>query len=155
MNGLKTFLALASALFLVEYVPVAPGTEDLVLDEAQRAPDLFSYIQAEVDEKELPGRFILTGSQNFLLLERISQSLAGRCAVLHLLPFSLAELTGRAPVSLDGFGAWAARKLHTPPFGLFELLHSGLYPRIHDKHLAPRDWLAATAPGPQTTTPGP
>ena len=115
----------------------------VILDEAQRAPDLFSYIQAEVDEKELPGRFILTGSQNFLLLERISQSLAGRCAVLHLLPFSLAELTGRAPVSLDGFGAWAARNLHTPPFGLFELLHSGLYPRIHDKHLAPRDWLAA------------
>jgi hypothetical protein len=58
----------------------------VILDEAQRAPDLFSYIQAEVDEKQLPGRFILTGSQNFLLLERISQSLAGRCAVLHLPP---------------------------------------------------------------------
>ncbi|MGA2267230.1 MAG: ATP-binding protein [Bryobacteraceae bacterium] len=115
----------------------------VILDEAQRAPDLFSYLQAEVDEKQVPGQFILTGSQNFLLLERISQSLAGRCAVLHLLPFSLAELTGRAPVSLDGFGAWAARKLHTPPFGLFELLHAGLYPRIHDQHLAPREWLAA------------
>jgi len=48
----------------------------VILDEAQRAPDLFSYIQTTVDESDQPGRFVLTGSQNFLLLNSISQSLA-------------------------------------------------------------------------------
>ena len=69
----------------------------VVLDEVQRVPDLFSYIQVLVDEDDSPGRFILTGSQNFLLLQSISQSLAGRCSILHLLPFSLAELEGTQP----------------------------------------------------------
>ena len=64
----------------------------VIIDEAQRAPDLFSYIQVAVDERAVAGRFVLTGSQNFLLLQAVSQSLAGRCAVLHLLPFSQAEL---------------------------------------------------------------
>ena len=66
----------------------------VILDEIQRVPDLFSYIQGIVDKEDRPGRFILSGSQNFLLMERISQTLAGRCAVLHLLPFSCAELKG-------------------------------------------------------------
>ena len=55
------------------------------------APDLFSYIQAILDEHPHPGRFVLTGSQNFLLLEKISQSLAGRVAIFRLPPFSFAE----------------------------------------------------------------
>jgi len=115
----------------------------VILDEVQRAPDLFSYIQTAVDERDRPGQFILTGSQNFLLLERVSQSLAGRCAVLHLLPFSLAELAGRPPVSLADFGGERTRRPPPPAFGLYDLLFSGMYPRIHDKHLAPRDWLAS------------
>ncbi len=68
----------------------------VILDEVQRAPGLFSYIQVEVDLKPgRSGKYILTGSQNFLLVQSVSQSLAGRCAVLHLLPFSLSELSGQ------------------------------------------------------------
>ncbi len=112
-----------------------------VLDEVQRAPELFSYIQVLVDEKDRPGQFILTGSHNFLLLERVSQSLAGRCAILHLLPFSLAELCHRPPVSLEKLGA--ALRVKAPRQGLHEVLFAGLYPRIHDKALSPHDWLGS------------
>jgi predicted AAA+ superfamily ATPase len=112
-----------------------------VLDEAQRAPELFSYIQGIVDERDQPGQFILTGSQNFLLIQSISQSLAGRCAVLHLLPFSQAELSGRKPLSLSTFGRNVPRGLKSPKRGLEETLFTGFYPRIHDKGLRPEDWL--------------
>ena len=113
----------------------------LVLDEAQRAPELFSYIQVMVDERNRPGQFVLTGSHNFLLLQTISQSLAGRCAVLHLLPFSLAELTHRQPISLETFGSDIPHDISSPRRPLMELLFSGFYPRIHDQNLPPRDWL--------------
>lgn len=72
----------------------------VIIDEAQRYPDLFSYIQTASDEANRPGKYILTGSQNFLLLEKISQSLAGRVFVTHLLPLSIAEL--RASGQDDG-----------------------------------------------------
>jgi predicted AAA+ superfamily ATPase len=64
----------------------------VIIDEAQRVPDLFSYIQTRVDKKETPGMYILSGSQNFLMMKSISQSLAGRVGILSLLPFSLSEL---------------------------------------------------------------
>ena len=64
----------------------------VVIDEVQKLPELFSYLQVVVDESGEMGRFILTGSQNFLLLEKITQSLAGRVAVLHLMPFGMNEL---------------------------------------------------------------
>ncbi|MFH2202669.1 MAG: ATP-binding protein [Elusimicrobiota bacterium] len=115
--------------------------DSVILDEAQRAPDLFSYIQVAVDEDSRPGRFILTGSQNFLLLQSISQSLAGRCAVRHLLPLSLAELSGRPALEPKHLGS----KLFggkTPRRGLMETLYTGFYPRIHDRKLAPQIWLA-------------
>lgn len=64
----------------------------VIIDEAQYAPELFSYIQLIVDEEKSPGMFILSGSQNFLLMEKITQSLAGRSAVLTLLPFSYHEI---------------------------------------------------------------
>ena len=115
----------------------------VILDEVQRTPDLFSYIQGLVDDhRDWAGRFILTGSHNFLLLQGLSQSLAGRCAVLHLLPFSLAELMGRPPVSLNTFGRTIPRGLTPPEAGLMETLFTGFYPRIHDKGIPPRDWLA-------------
>ena len=64
----------------------------VILDEVQRTPEIFSYIQVIVDEQQgKAGQFILTGSQNFLLLQSVSQSLAGRCAIHHLLPFSQLE----------------------------------------------------------------
>ena len=73
---------------------LARFTVSVILDEVQRAPDILSHIQTIVDEDKKPGRFILTGSQQFLLLQGISQSLAGRVALLELLPLSLAEIEG-------------------------------------------------------------
>jgi hypothetical protein len=65
----------------------------IILDEIQRVPDLFSYIQILVDENRQPGRWIFTGSQNFLLMHQISQTLAGRTTLLQLLPLSILELS--------------------------------------------------------------
>jgi predicted AAA+ superfamily ATPase len=115
----------------------------VILDEIQRAPDLFSYIQVTVDNHpDKTGQFILAGSQNFLLLQSISQSLAGRCAVLHLLPFSLAELIGRMPISFDILGLAVSKKSVPPKLGLLETLFTGFYPRIHDQGFPPYEWLA-------------
>lgn len=91
----------------------------VIIDEAQKIPHLFSYLQQIVDESQQMGRFILTGSQNFLLLESITQSLAGRVSVNHLFPFSLSELT------LD----LTANK------SLDEVLFSGLFPAIYDRKI--------------------
>ncbi len=112
----------------------------VILDEVQRSPDLLSYIQGIVDKEDLPGRFILTGSQNLLLLEHVSQSLAGRTSILHLLPFSRGELTGRKPMPLTDIGRKIPRN---QPVGdnIFNMLFVGFYPRIHDKNLEPQGWL--------------
>jgi predicted AAA+ superfamily ATPase len=95
-----------------------------VIDEVQRAPNLFSYIQTAADAAGSAGRFILTGSQNILLQENLSQTLAGRVAILKLLPFSIEELKN------------AKYKLKRPE----EYIFKGLYPRIYDKKIAPADW---------------
>ncbi|MCK4818083.1 ATP-binding protein, partial [bacterium] len=97
-----------------------------ILDEIQRAPELFSYLQTRVDETGREGLYILTGSFNLGLMEGISQSLAGRVALLNLLPFSLLEL------------AQASQEPET----LQDLLFAGLYPRIHDKKISPHEWYA-------------
>ncbi|HAK47399.1 MAG TPA: AAA family ATPase [Spirochaeta sp.] len=68
------------------------GDGGMIIDEIQKVPALLSYIQVIVDEKQKPGMFIITGSQNLLLMEKISQSLAGRISLFTLLPFSLQEL---------------------------------------------------------------
>lgn len=94
-----------------------------ILDEIQHVPDLFSYIQRLVDDNRHM-RFVLTGSANFLLMERLSQSLAGRAAVAHLLPLALAELS-------------------TLPATYEEILFTGLYPRLYDRPLAPADFYGA------------
>jgi uncharacterized protein len=98
----------------------------VILDEVQRVPDLFSYIQEEVDRAPEHGRFILTGSEHFGLSQAISQSLAGRIRLLNLLPLSLEELLGGGSTSPD----------------LWEYLWAGGYPRIHDQGLRPDQWLA-------------
>ncbi len=64
----------------------------VIFDEAQRFPDLFSYIQVISDEKRVSGQYIFSGSQSFLLNERISQSLAGRVSINHLFPLDFTEL---------------------------------------------------------------
>lgn len=95
-----------------------------VLDEVQRCPELFAYLQRIVDENPQPGRFILTGSQQFGLLSGITQSLAGRVALLSLLPFSIEEL----------------RQAKLVPEALDRLLLAGGYPPIHDRQLDPVQW---------------
>lgn len=96
-----------------------------ILDEIQRTPQLFSYLQTNVDTHSKPGRFILTGSQHFLLQQNISQTLAGRVAILKLLPFSLNELLYKTHFSFNNYE---------------EYLFRGFYPRIYDKKISPRDW---------------
>jgi predicted AAA+ superfamily ATPase len=113
----------------------------VILDEVQRAPDLFSYVQTSVDQDDSPGRFILSGSQNFLLLKSVSQSLAGRCAILHLLPFSLNELEGRQPIKISSIGRGLPRRRSAGDTDVMQTLFRGFYPRIHDKGLDPQRWL--------------
>lgn len=95
-----------------------------IIDEIQRVPDLLSYIQTRVDEANKEGIYVLTGSHQFLLLDSVTQSLAGRTALLKLLPFSFTEAYARSQrgtVSLD------------------TLLYTGFYPRIYDKKLNPTE----------------
>ena len=99
-------------------------SDGVILDEIQRTPDLLSYIQGIVDDRQRPGQFILTGSQQFEVLNRVSQSLAGRTALLKLLPLSLAEI-----------------HLENTPSAVDRLILSGLYPRIHDQRLNPTQAL--------------
>jgi predicted AAA+ superfamily ATPase len=101
--------------------------EGAILDEVQRAPDLLSYIQVDVDENRQRGRWILTGSQNLLLLSSVSQSLAGRAALLELPPLSVPELRR---------GGWLADDL-------FSLLWRGSYPAVFDRGEDPSEWLAS------------
>ena len=100
-------------------------SDGAIFDEVQRVPSLFSYLQSTVDADRRMGRFILTGSSQFELIESITQSLAGRASMLNLLPFSLGELQAvdRAPPSID------------------ELLHRGLFPPIYDRPVDPSVWL--------------
>jgi len=98
-----------------------------IIDEAQRAPQLFSYLQTRVDATGAPGAWILTGSQQFGLLSGITQSLAGRVGLLQLLPFSLSELHD------------AVRPLAT----LDEFLVQGFYPPLYDRPVSSGDWFAA------------
>ncbi|MBN2376643.1 MAG: ATP-binding protein [Sedimentisphaerales bacterium] len=116
-------------------------TGNLIIDEAQKAPKLFSYIQTIVDTVDKPGRFILTGSHNFLLMENITQSLAGRCAIFHLLPFSKAELIGSEPIDIDFLDNLKAPTEKNKAADLYEMLFTGFYPRIHDRKLEPQEWL--------------
>ena len=97
-----------------------------ILDEIQRVPELLSYLQTEVDARREPGRFVLTGSANLALLGSVSQSLAGRTAVLHLLPLSWGEVT----------------QFPSSPVDLWTALWKGGYPAIYDRDVDPADWLA-------------
>lgn len=101
-----------------------------VIDEAQRAPQLFSYLQTRVDASARRGQFILTGSQQLGLVEQVSQTLAGRVGTVDLLPFSYAELrdAGCAPASLEAalFHGGYPPLFDTPPAGAVPWLNSYL-----------------------------
>lgn len=113
----------------------------VILDEIQRAPHVLSSIQSIVDAGASNGSFILTGSQQFHLMQKVSQTLSGRTAILNLLPFSLSELTQQTAIDPFRFDS-APIPLKRPKFDLYTILYQGLYPRIHDKKLDARDWLA-------------
>lgn len=93
---------------------IASYPDGAILDEIQRTPDLFSYLQQVLDENKGKGRFIITGSNNFLLQENISQSLAGRVGYLYLLPLSINELP-------------------TFKFSVNEQIHKGFYPAMYEQ----------------------
>ncbi|MFO1256864.1 MAG: ATP-binding protein [Gammaproteobacteria bacterium] len=96
----------------------------IILDEVQNAPDLLSYIQGYVDTSPQAGFYILSGSQNFLVNQAISQSLAGRVAIINLLPLSMIELNdgGRRPATF------------------LEAIFKGGYPKIYASDISPLDW---------------
>lgn len=103
---------------------LASHANGAILDEIQRVPQLVSYLQPLVDERQQPGQFILTGSQQFEVMTTITQSLAGRTALLKLLPLSIEELSG------------AGIKLESD-----QLLLTGFYPRIYDAGINPTQAL--------------
>lgn len=93
----------------------------VIFDEAQRVPDLFSYIQVVSDDRGVPGQYILSGSQSFLMNDHISQSLAGRTMISHLLPFGINELS--------------LQNQH-----ITDIMFKGFYPRLHDVDIKPADF---------------
>lgn len=102
--------------------------EGAIIDEVQHVPEIISYLQGIIDDDPAPGRWILTGSQNLSLLESVSQSLAGRTAVHHLLPLTRGEIM----------------RFDRHPDSLEETLVAGGYPAIFDRdHKQPSDWLSS------------
>lgn len=94
----------------------------VIFDEAQNAPDVFSYIQVISDERDTPGQYILSGSQSFLFNHNISQSLAGRVSINHLMPFDISEIQEFYQQSLP------------------ERLYKGFYPRIYTHAVNPNSF---------------
>lgn len=97
-----------------------------IIDEVQRVPSLFSYIQTHTDRENKEGMYLLAGSHNFLLMESVNQSLAGRTAILKLLPFSHYEM----------------EKGEILPSSVNEEIFKGAYPRIYDKDINPNDYYS-------------
>jgi hypothetical protein len=91
-----------------------------VFDEAQHSPEIFSYVQGIVDNSGFSGKFILSGSQNFLLLNKVTQTLAGRTGIVKLLPFSFSELGINASLNENN------------------LIFKGFYPRLYDNNIPPK-----------------
>lgn len=117
--NMRSFVADNPQGFLREF----ENDHGIILDEFQYAPQILSYIQMAVDEKNRPGYFILTGSQNFLMNEAVTQSLAGRIGILTLLPLSIHELSDNN---------LATDSAH-------EIIYNGGYPRIYAQAIQPGD----------------
>jgi predicted AAA+ superfamily ATPase len=98
-----------------------------ILDEIQRCPEIPSYLQVMVDEEQTKGKWVLTGSQNLALLESVSQSLAGRTGVLHLLPLTHNEI----------------QKFKQSPKTIDQIMLTGGYPAILDQKISPADWQSS------------
>lgn len=120
--------------------------DKVIIDEIQYAPELLPYIKSKIDEKRKPGRWLLTGSQNFVLMQGVSESLAGRAAVLSLLPFTVSERVGNGqdalrPQSiiahLNSLSKFTA-KLQMKD-NLAEMMLRGFYPEIASKKSVDRE----------------
>ncbi len=113
--------------FLERYRP------PVIIDEIQYLPELLSYIKTKIDENRKPGQWLFTGSQHFVLMEGISQSLAGRAAILSLLPFSFSERIGRGETTRD-IGHWLKSldpdRTWDDKTSVSEILLRGNYPEI-------------------------
>ena len=117
---LREFARRDARAFLKQYPP------PLIIDEAQRVPDLFSYIQTAVDTSGKMGQYVLSGSQQFSLMAGVTQTLAGRASLIELHPLRLKELTdaGDTPASIDA------------------LMLKGGYPAVHARQLNPQRFYA-------------
>ena len=113
----------------------------VVLDEIQYAPALLSYIKTRIDERRKPGQWLFTGSQNFTLMQGVSQSLAGRAAVLSLLPFSFSERVDRGNRAKDTAALFdslpSLQESHSLP-PLSQVILRGHYPEIASKRTVDR-----------------
>ncbi len=113
--------------FISQYKP------PLVIDEIQYVPELLSYIKTKIDEDRKPGQWLFTGSQNFVLMHNVTQSLAGRAAVLFLLPFSVSERVNNAKNAQD-ISTWTENlnpnNKYVEPVSLNEVLLRGFFPEI-------------------------
>ena len=103
--------------FLLQY----ENAKGIIFDEFQKVPKILSYIKMDVDTKDRPGYFVLTGSQNFLMNQHISESLAGRIGILTLLPLSIQELKNNNLLSNN----------------IHDLIFTGGYPRLYSKEIKP------------------
>lgn len=112
---LKEFATRDTKGFLQKY------NDKIIFDEVQNVPVLFSYLQGIVDLNQVMGQFILSGSQNFQLLENITQSLAGRVSIFRLFPPDISEM----------------KAAHWMPDNLPEVITKGFYPAIYDRNLNP------------------
>ncbi|MBI4668758.1 MAG: ATP-binding protein [Elusimicrobia bacterium] len=127
--------------FLGQYGP------PVIIDEIQYVPELLSYVKTKIDEKRTPGRWLFTGSQHFALMEGVTQSLAGRAAVISLLPLSYSERINLGDRSKD-MSAWLSHLglgcNRTKKMSLGEILLRGSYPEIASRHKVDRQlWCAS------------
>jgi len=121
--------------FLAQYQP------PVIIDEIQYVPELLSYIKTRIDKNRKPGQWLFTGSQNFVLMHGVSQSLAGRAAVLSLLPFSFSERIdqGDRARNIDAWLKSLNLRLHcNKKISLAELILRGNYPEIASKRSVDR-----------------
>ncbi len=109
--------------------------KNIILDEIQRVPSLFSYLQERVDQNESQAIYVLTGSRQFLLMEKITQSLAGRIITFQLYPFSFNELYEAKP-DKDIYSIFKIKPENIKgrkEIDIYKVIFIGMYPRIHDK----------------------
>jgi len=105
--------------FLTQY------DDHVILDEIQRVPELFSYLQVKIDNDKKMGQYILTGSQHFLMIQSITQSLAGRISIFNLYPLSYEELQNSKKQKND----------------IYTQIYYGGYPRLYEQEISPSTWL--------------